>query len=64
MFEHQTDIKQQMAFMSSEIYPLNKLCRALPVEFMALDTRNGLSAQSFDVWQRSMVLSHKGSMKY
>lgn len=64
MFEHQTDIKKQMAFMSSKIYPLNKLCRAPPAEFMALDTRNGLSAVSLDVWQRSVVLSHKGSMKY
>lgn len=47
MFEHQTDIKKQMAFMSSVIYPLNKLCRAQPAEFMALDTRNGLSGQEF-----------------
>lgn len=30
MFEHQTDIKKQMAFMSSKIYPLNKHCRAPP----------------------------------
>lgn len=64
MLERQTDIKKQMAFMSSKIYPLNKLCWALPAEFMALDTRNRLSALSLDVWQRSMVLSHQGSMKY
>lgn len=64
MFEHQTDIKKQMAFMSNKIYPLNKLCRALPTKFTTLDTRNWLSALSSDVWPRSMVLSHKGSMKY
>lgn len=64
IFEHQTDIKKQMAFMGSMIYPLNKLCRAPPAEFMALDTRNGLSVLCLEVWQRPMVLSHKGSMKY
>lgn len=36
-----------MAFMSSKIYPLNKLCRALPAEFMVLDTR---SAYQCRVW--------------
>lgn len=45
MFEHQTDIKEQMAFMSSKIYLLNKLCRAPPAEFMALDTRNGYQCE-------------------
>lgn len=64
MFEHQTDKKNQMAFMSSVIYPLNKLCRALLAEFMALDTRNGLSVLRLDVWQTPTVLSHKASMKY
>lgn len=64
MFEHQTDKKNQMAFMSSVIYPLNKLCRALLAEFMALDTRNGLSVLRLDVWQTPTVLSHKASIKY
>lgn len=64
MFEHQTDIKKQISFMSSKIYPLNKLCQALPAEFMTLDTRNGLSALSLDVWLRSTVHSHRASMKY
>lgn len=30
MFEHQTDIKKQMDFMSNKIYPLNKHCRVPP----------------------------------
>ena len=63
MFEHQTDIKNQTAFMSSVIYPLNKLYRAPLPEFMALDTRNSLSVPGLDVWQRPAVLLHKRNLK-
>ena len=59
MFKHQTDVKKQMAFMSGVIYPPNKGCRAPPAEFMALDTRNGLSGLSLDLWPGPMVLSQK-----
>jgi len=44
MFEHQTDIKEQMAFMSSKIYPLNKLCGAPLADLWHLTHETAISA--------------------
>lgn len=58
-FKHQTDMKKQIAFMNSKIYSSNKSCWAPPNRIYGI--HHGLSV---DLWQRSGVHLHKGSMKY